>query len=309
MIRQCLLSLSIIVATAFGVEAAEGTWLQRLDAALPQAPEVQPKMPRTVLLFSASPGYKHAVIPNVVTVLERLTGKTDACRLVVSNNVGWFETDKLKTLDAVILNNTCSARRDRNLFLDALVHQVETYGGTYAKLPLEERRVKAAQFEQNLLKFVAEGKGLMAIHGAITFLNDSPEVGRMIGASFAYHPKYQQVTLELVEPEHRLLKAFAGEPFVHHDEPYVFKGAYADKNFRPLLQLNVAKLEGVKASLKDDVRYVAWIKRHGKGRVFYASPSHGADSYLQPQLLKFYLDGLQYVLGDLPCEDEPPSSE
>ena len=53
------------------------------------------------------------------------------------------------------------------------------------------------------------------------------------------------------------------------------------------------------------VRYVAWIKRHGQGHVFYCSPSHFPESYTSPTLLRFLLDGTQYAAGDLKCEDSP----
>jgi len=54
-----------------------------------------------------------------------------------------------------------------------------------------------------------------------------------------------------------------------------------------------------------DVRYIAWIKKHGRGRVFYVGPSHQPESYETPSMLRFYLDGIQYALGDLACGDTP----
>jgi type 1 glutamine amidotransferase len=100
-----------------------------------------------------------------------------------------------------------------------------------------------------------------------------------------------------------MLAAFGGKPFTHHNEPYIFKGAYADKHFRPMLKMDTSKLVGVKPTVHADIRYMAWIRSHHKGRVFYVAASHGKDSYTRPEMLKFYLDGLQYVLGDLRCDD------
>ncbi len=59
------------------------------------------------------------------------------------------------------------------------------------------------------------------------------------------------------------------------------------------------------AKLKADVRYVSWIKPHGKGRVFYCGPSHQPESYETAALLRYYLDGIQYAIGDLKCDDAP----
>src|SRR5690606_35879411 len=89
------------------------------------------------------------------------------------------------------------------------------------------------------------------------------------------------------------------------DEPYFFKNAYFDYNFRPLLYMEVDKLEGVKKAVDNNIIYVSWIKRYGKGKVFYSSPSHNAQNMDSPELLQFFLDGMQYVVGDLVCDDAP----
>jgi type 1 glutamine amidotransferase len=127
----------------------------------------------------------------------------------------------------------------------------------------------------------------------------------MVGGSFDYHPPQQKVTLELAEANHPLLKAFNGEAFVHIDEPYLFNKAYEKKNFRPLLYMDTDKLEKKPKPIEGNIRYVSWIKPHGKGRVFYVSPSHNAQSFENPRLLKFFLDGIQYATGDLKCNDQP----
>ncbi|CAZ97190.1 ThuA domain-containing protein [Zobellia galactanivorans] len=108
-----------------------------------------------------------------------------------------------------------------------------------------------------------------------------------------------------VDPKHPLVQAFKGNGLTHVDEPYFFNNAYFDYNFRPLLYIEIDKLEGMKKEVDEKVNYVSWIKRHGKGRVFYSSPSHNAQSLDHPELLQFFLDGLQYVVGDLKCDDSP----
>jgi type 1 glutamine amidotransferase len=71
------------------------------------------------------------------------------------------------------------------------------------------------------------------------------------------------------------------------------------------LSMDLSKLTPPKGKTLSGIRYVSWIKRHGQGRVMYISPSHNAQSFEQPAMLQFYLDGLQYVLGDLDCDDSP----
>ena len=167
-----------------------------------------------------------------------------------------------------------------------------------------QRKEKAAELEANLIGYVKKGGGLMVIHGAIVMQNNSMAFSEMIGGSFDYHPAPQKITLELCEPNHPLVKAFDGKPFVHVDEPYLFNKAYAQKNFRPLLYMDTSKLIK-KKEIDEQIKYVSWIKKYGKGRVFYVSPSHNAQSLEDSRLLKFYLDGALYVLGDLKCDDSP----
>ena len=145
----------------------------------------------------------------------------------------------------------------------------------------------------------------MILHGAIVVQNNSPEFSAMTGASFDYHPKQQKMHLKEVDKSHPLVQAFKGNGFIHVDEPYFFKNAYFNYNFRPLLYIEVDKLEDVKHEVKSNINYVSWIKKHGKGRVFYSSPSHNAQSLEDANFLRFLLDGMQYVVGDLKCDDSP----
>ncbi|MEI7928583.1 MAG: ThuA domain-containing protein, partial [Verrucomicrobiales bacterium] len=43
---------------------------------------------------------------------------------------------------------------------------------------------------------------------------------------------------------------------------------------------------------------VAWARTWGKGRVFYCSLGHNHEIYSNPTVLKHYLAGLQWAIGD-----------
>jgi hypothetical protein len=51
------------------------------------------------------------------------------------------------------------------------------------------------------------------------------------------------LTLNLVDPAHPLVAAFNGGGFIHSDELYIFKNAFAKMNFRPLLEADMKKLD------------------------------------------------------------------
>jgi type 1 glutamine amidotransferase len=109
----------------------------------------------------------------------------------------------------------------------------------------------------------------------------------------------------LVNPNHPLVSSFDSDGFVHYDEPYFFKNAYYRYNFRPLLYIELDKIKMKRERPKDKIKYVSWIKRYGRGRVFYSSPSHNAQSYENPKLLEFLGNGLLYAAGFIDCDDTP----
>ena len=147
----------------------------------------------------------------------------------------------------------------------------------------EERLIKASELETNLIRFVLNGGGLMLVHGGATMQNDSEDFSFMTGGSFDFHPKQQPVSVKLVDPAHPLVRGFKGTGFVHTDEPYFYKNAYVDKNFRPLLYMKASELQGLNRNFEEDVRYIAWVKKYGEGRIFLVAPSHNAQSFRNPQ--------------------------
>ena len=272
-------------------------WKQKIYDLAPEKTTEPVTKKHRVLLFSLFTGYNHWVIPHAETVIQILSEKTVAFDVVKSTDISMFEKKNLKQFDAIVLNNNCSIGDRRDLFYDAL--------SADSTMSEEKKTKKAAILEKNLLTFVKKGGGLTVLHGGIVMQNNSPEFSEMLGGSFNYHPPQQEIELNVVDKNHPMTMAFEGNSFNHVDEPYFFKNAYAKKNFRPLLYMEVAKIHDIKHEPDDTIAYVSWIKRYGKGRVFYVSPSHNAQSYENSSLLRYYLNGMQYVLGDLNCEDSP----
>lgn len=302
MYKRILISISLLLSVLAVTAQHEkfecnDDWVKKIEQVAPDKAEVEPAKQRKVLVFSLFTGFNHWVIPHTNAVMKVLGEKTGAFEVEVSTDIFKFEKKSLKEYDAVVLNSCCSKGPRRDLFLDVLNED--------KSLTEEQRKKKAAELEANLIKYVKKGGGLMVVHGAIVMQNNSMAFSEMVGGSFDYHPAQQEVSLELAEPNHPLLKAFDGNAFVHVDEPYLFNKAYAKKNFRPLLYMDISKLTKKKKEINEKIKYVSWIKRHGKGRVFYVSPSHNAQSFEDSRLLKYFLDGTQYVLGDLKCDDSP----
>ena len=272
-------------------------WKDKIEQLAPDSPTIKNTDKKKILVFSKATGFDHWTIPHNAEMLKILGTKSDAFEIHIGYDIESFEKKNLKKYDAIVFNNCNPSGPKRDLFWDLL--QMNSN--------LSDNKITALskQYETNIMNYVAKGGGLMIMHGAITVQNNSDEFSKMTGGSFDYHPKQQEMHVKEVDPKHPLVQAFKGNGLTHVDEPYFFNNAYFDYNFRPLLYIEIDKLEGMKKEVDEKVNYVSWIKRHGKGRVFYSSPSHNAQSLDHPELLQFFLDGLQYVVGDLECDDSP----
>ncbi len=302
MIKRMLMSLAallwvFIVNAQRKAFACTPEWLEKIEKIAPDTPAIQPKKERSVLVFDKFTGYQHWAIPHVTAVIQLLGAKSGAYTTDVTRDLSVFDPSILKHYDAVVLNNNCSIHPRRNQILDMLDED--------KSLTEAQKIKKAAQLEAHLLNYVKNGGGLMVVHGAVTMLNSSHTFNEMVGAAFDYHPPQQEISLELAEQGHPLLEGFEGQSFVHVDEPYIFKSPYAEKNFRPLLYMDTDKLTKKRRPIDEKIKYLSWIKPYGRGRVFFVSPSHNAQSFEDARLLKYYLNGAQYVLGDLKCDDAP----
>src|SRR5262249_17445414 len=94
------------------------------------------------------------------------------------------------------------------------------------------------------------------------------------------------------------------------EEMYQFRADTAlptDRKF--LLAMDTQKMEEKdvkKGGRKDGLYPVSWVATYGEGRTFYCSLGHQEEIYWNPAILKHYLAGIQYVLGDLEA-DAPPA--
>ena len=274
-------------------------WKDKISELAPEKATFPFKAKKKVLVFSLHTGFVHWVNPHTEAMFEILGEKSGAFDVTSSTDIDMMEKDKLKEFDLLVLNNTNSIGTYRNLFVDKLSETPDADSVTVWK--------KAAELENNIINFVKKGGGLFVIHGGNTTLNNSMEFSKLLGGSFDYHPKQQAIQVRLVDPEHPLVQAFPSEGFNHVDEPYFYKNAYELMDFKPLLYFNNAEIEGQKKGqeLTEGVTYAAWIRQEGKGHVLYCSPSHNAQSFENPDLLQFILDGMQYLVGDVEVDETP----
>lgn len=292
-----LFSAHLAVSQSLPEVTLDQSWKDKIRSLAPEKATF-PAKKKKVLVFSLHTGFDHWVRPHTEEMVKILGEKSGAFEVIGSKDISQMELKNLKKYDVLVLNNTNSKPDHRNLFWDKLKES-----GADSAAVMQ----KAQELESNLRKFVESGGGLFVLHGGNTTLNNSMDFSRLLGGSFDYHPPQQAFQVRLEDPNHPLVQAFPKEGFNHIDEPYFYKNAYEEMNFKPLLYFNNAEIKNQKKGqeLTEGKTYVAWIRTEGKGRVMYSSPSHNAQSFENPQLLRFFLDGLQYVAGDVECDETP----
>lgn len=253
--------------------------IAKIKAALPEKATAVPVKPRKLLVFWKCEGFFHSAIPYGAKAIELMGEKTGAYTTVVSDDMAMFDPERIEQFDAIVFNNTT-----------ALKFQVD-------KKPDDARR-------QALLNFVNKGKGVVGIHGATDNFYAWPEGAALIGALFNGHP-WGQAPVKLDDPSHPLLKAFGGKAFWVRDEMYRMKEPYSRENLRVLLSFDYDKMDKQSDSRADKDNPIAWIQQVGEGRSFYCSLGHQHEIFWTPAFLQFYLDGIQYALGDLKADATP----
>jgi hypothetical protein len=150
----------------------------------------------------------------------------------------------------------------------------------------------------------------VGVHAATDCFYQWPAYGALIGGYFNGHPwQTDEVAIRNEAPGHPLTAMFGREPFRVTDEIYQFKAPYTRARLRVLLSLDPARTDMNKPGIQrhDSDFAVSWIRNYGRGRVFYCSLGHRHEVFWNPLVLRHYLAGVQFALGDLPANAVPSS--
>ncbi len=139
-----------------------------------------------------------------------------------------------------------------------------------------------------------------------------PEFNHMIGGYFKFHWVYPQlITVKIDDPKSPLTAMFHGQEYQIHDETYTFaQDSFSRKNVHVLTSIDYAKMsdedKAKETNKRTDGDYaLSYIRREGRGRVFYEAHGHDESVYAIKPLLEHMLAGIQYALGDLKANDSP----
>ena len=260
----------------------------KIEAAIPAKALARPKKPRKLLVFDRQGIYNgkqyggHGSIPHANLAAQLMGERTGAFTATLTSEPGAISEANLQQYDAVYLNNTV---------------------GDVFDTP----EMRAA-----LVAFVARGGGIVGNHGTSVASPQWTEFGDILGATGASHREpTEKATINVEDPTHPLMLAFDGKPFEYVDEFYRLAPPYSRDKVRVLLSIDPAATDMMQGRcfgqcLRDDNDYpVAWVRQHGKARVFYTSLGHNPDVFWDPRMLTMFLAGIQYALGDLDADATP----
>lgn len=270
--------------------------IRQIEAAIPEKASVTPRRPRRLLVMTLNVRdgkviRGHASIPHARYALERMGARTGAYAAVFDNDIEVLRPERLREFDGICFANTFGVLTDD------------------------------PHLRQSLLDFVASGKGFAGFHAAAaTFVqypvyDQFPAYGEMLGGyENGGHPwkPDETIVIRVEDPAHPVNRVFGGEGFAIADEVFQFMdGPYSRQKLRVLLSIDPARTDmGPHRRLLPERRRdldfpMSWVKSYGKGRVFYSSFGHNPHIWWNPKLLAHFLDGIQFVLGDLEADTTP----
>jgi type 1 glutamine amidotransferase len=139
-----------------------------------------------------------------------------------------------------------------------------------------------------------------------------PEFNKLIGGYFKFHwPDPQVIYVKIDDPNSPLTAMFHGKEFEIHDETYTFaQNSFSRRNVHVLTSIDYGKMspedKAKEVNPRTDGDYaLSYIRREGRGRVFYEGHGHDERVYAMTPMLEHIRAGIQYALSDLKADDSP----
>jgi len=240
-----------------------------------------------VLYFTRSAGFEHSVVKREGTELshsEKImveVGKRHGVEVVCTKDGSVFDGD-----------------------LDQYAAIAFYTSGDLTKEKEGQDKPMTPQGKQNLLDYVAGGKGFVGLHAANdSFHSKGDQIDpyiEMIGGEFVSHGPQQKAVNRIVSPNFPGMEGL-GDKIEYLEE------WYAAKNFNP--DLHVILVQETKGMEGRDYQRppfpATWARKHGKGRVFYTSLGHREDVWTDEVFQQIVVGGFSWVMGEADADVTP----
>ncbi len=220
-----------------------------------------------LLYLTLCTGYHHQSIGLSEKIIKEMGEKSGAFQVTVTQDVGAFTKENLKNYSAVMFYTT-------------------------GELPFTDAEKSA------LVEFLQSGHGFVGVHSATDTWYEWGVYNKIIGGYFNDHPWHQLVTVDVVDPNSKLVSSL-GKSFQITDEIYQIADFQADTS-NVLLRLNPTSVDLNKSGVHR--RYygwpIAWTRMFGKGRVYYNSLGHEEAVWNDPRYQDMLLQGIKWVMRE-----------
>lgn len=270
----------------------------QIEMAIPEEGIVSPVKSRKLLVLNrhvhnGELRQGHGSIKYANYAIKRLGEKTGAFEAYFTTDTMVFKMEVLREFDAICFNNTAGV-----LFEDP-------------------------QLRKNLLEYVFRGGGLVGLHAAAaTFVqypvyDQFPEFGVMLGGyENGGHPwmDHEWISIMVEEPDHPINRVIPFENFDISDEVFQFSEPYTRDNLRILLKIDTARTDfsperRILPERRADMDLaLSWIRKYGRGRVYYSSFGDNPHIFWDIRILQHNLAGIQYAMGDLDASAVPSNA-
>jgi type 1 glutamine amidotransferase len=252
---------------------------------------------KSVLVFTKSSGFEHAVVkkvdgkPSLVDDTINELGNKHGFSAGVTKDGRIFDSKEFPSYAGVVFFTTGDL----------------TTMGTDGKPPM------SAKGKQALLDAVRDGMGFAGVHAASDTFHTLPDPAdrsnryiahgddedpylRMLGAEFITHgrePRLQDANLIVNDPKFPGLEGVTSP--VSFNEEW-----YSMKDFMPDLHVILAlDTHGMKGECYQRAPYpVTWARQHGKGRVFYTAMGDRPENWKNEFFLNLLAGGIRWIVGD-----------
>jgi hypothetical protein len=239
-----------------------------LGVSFPQAGYSRAAKKGKLLYMTLSMGYHHSSVDLSKQIVKEIGEKSGAFETTVTEDVSAFTKDNLKNYDAVMFYTT-------------------------GELPMTDEEKSA------FAGFIRSGHGFIGVHSAIDTFYTWSTYGDIIGGWFNLHPWHQLVTIDVVDPNSKLV-ASLGQNFQIKDEIYQVSDFKVDTS-HVLLRLDPKSVSLQKENVR--TRYygwpVAWTRKFGKGRIYYNSLGHEEAVWQDPRYQEMLLNGIRWAMKQI----------
>jgi uncharacterized protein len=237
------------------------TYAQKPDA-------VKWKNVKVLLYTKNGKGYVHDNIPSAIKAFQKLA-QEKGFTVDTTRNPSVFTAENLKQYTFVLFAST------NNDVFDT-----------------KEQRLA-------FRRYIEAGGGFVGLHSVVGTERNWPWFKMMLGGSFLWHPKFQPLTLKVLDPSHPSIQ---GTPlsWTKDDECYFMKEMYPGIKvvlMHDLTALRKDEEEKIKTSAGSFANFypAAWYQQYDGGTIWITTLGHDKKDYEDPTYLNHILRGMEFV--------------